>query len=111
MMFHRQPSLPIEYELLQGLGEEPGLENEPTFDCNELTLDRDELGLDEAEADNSMFIEGMFIERMTHIQDDIKEAASSNISKAQSKQKQYYDSRHSTEVSFNINIMQCYSMH
>lgn len=68
MMFHRQPSLPIDSELL------------PSVEYDEPNVDD-------------------FIENMTHVRDGIRETASHNISKAQSEQKRYYDSRHSTGVS------------
>lgn len=67
MMFHRQPSLPVDSELL------------PSLECDETDSDT-------------------FIEKMTNVCEAIKETASRNISKAQSEQKKYYDSRHSTEV-------------
>ena len=68
MMFHRQPLLPIDSELVQSFQND----DEPDIEA--------------------------FIDRMIDIRDKIKEVASINISKSQSEQKKYYDSEHSTEV-------------
>ena len=68
MMFHRQPLLPIDSELVQSFQND----DEPDIEA--------------------------FIDRMIDIRDKIKEVASRNISKSQSEQKKYYDSKHSTEV-------------
>ena len=40
----------------------------------------------------------VFIERMVEVRDELKDKASSNITKAQQSRKEYYDSRHSSEV-------------
>ena len=66
MIFHRQPSLPIDSELLQ------------SFDCDKPVFDA--------------FIGG----KMTCVTDEIKATASQNISKAHSEQKKYYDRKHSS---------------
>ena len=68
MMFHRQPLLPIDSELVQSFQND----DEPDIEA--------------------------FIDRMIDIRDKLKEVASRNISKSQSEQKKYYDSKHSTEV-------------
>ena len=68
MMFHRQPLLTIDSELVQSFKND----DEPDIEA--------------------------FIDRMIDIRDKIKEVASRNISKSQSEQKKYYDSKHSTEV-------------
>ena len=37
----------------------------------------------------------LFVERMVKVHDELKDKASANITEAQTKQKEYYDSRHS----------------
>ena len=70
MMFHRQPCLPVDAELI---GED---------DVCQLEADAD-----------------AFMEKMLKRQSDFKSNAAGNIAKAQAKQKQNYDKRHSPEVS------------
>ncbi len=70
MMFHRQPRLFVESELL---GED---------DVCKLETDPD-----------------AFIEKMLKRQSDVKSKAPGNIAKAQAKQKKDYDKRHFPEVS------------
>ena len=67
MMFHRQPHLPIDSELLS------------VSDVGEVDVD-------------------LFVERMVKLRNELKDAASANITKAQQDQKEYYDRRHSPEV-------------
>ena len=71
MMFHRQPSLPIDSELLPLLDKS----GEPDYEA--------------------------FIEKTASVCEEIKEVASCNISKAQKNQKEYYDKRHSVQVHSN----------
>ena len=44
---------------------------------------------------------------MLDVCDGIKETATKNIAKAQTKQKEYFDKRHDTEVSINSNMAFC----
>lgn len=71
MMFHRQPRLPVDAELF-GEG-----------DACDLKTDVD-----------------VFMEKMLKRQNDVKSNAAGNIAKAQAKQKEDYDKRHSPEVSY-----------
>ena len=89
MMFHRKPSLPSDSELcFAGDGE--------TGDG--------ETGDDEQDFEE-------FIDNMLDVRDGIKDTATKNIAKAQTKQKEYFDKRHSTEVSITaINVAFCYSL-
>ena len=80
MMFHQKPSLPSDSELF----------------C--FTSDG------EAEQDFEEFIDNML-----DVCDGIKETATKNIAKAQTKQKEYFDKKHDTEVSINCNMAFCYS--
>lgn len=75
MMFHRQPLLLADIEMLSGSEQESG-----TSDVEEVSP-------------------STFIEKMSQIRDDLKEKACSNICKAQKSQKDYYDRRHLQEVS------------
>ena len=69
MMFHRQPSLPIDFDMLEVHN---ASDVEPDYDA--------------------------FIEKMTSIRENVKETASRNIDRAQNEQKKHYDRRHSTEA-------------
>lgn len=69
MMYHRQPRLPVDIELMPGVEE----------------------GIEEQHVDT-------FVENMIEIRDNLRAKAGTNIAKAQTKQKEYYDSRHSPEV-------------
>lgn len=79
MMFHRKPSLPSDFKLLSSTGD-------------------GETGNDEQDFEE-------FIDNMLDVVESIKETATKNIAKAQTKQKEYFDKRHSTEV--NMICMQC----
>ena len=72
MMFHRQPRLPIDTELMAKVE-----------------------GTEEQDVD-------IFMEKMIKARDDLKSKAGANIVKAPAKQKEYYDHRHSPEVSTNF---------
>ena len=72
MMFHRQPRLPIDTEMMAKVE-----------------------GTEEQDVD-------IFMEKMIKARDDLRSKAGANIVKAQAKQKEYYDHRHSSEVSTNF---------
>ena len=78
MMFHRQPLLLADIEMLSGSEQESGTSK--ANDVEEVSP-------------------STFIEKMSQIRDDLKEKACSNICKAQKSQKDYYDRRHLQEVS------------
>lgn len=69
MMFHRQPRLTIDVELM------PSMEGSEEQDIN------------------------IFMGKMVEVCDNLKGKAGANIVMAQVKQKEYYDRRHSPEVS------------
>ncbi len=78
MMFHRQPRLPVDVELN---GEDDVCEMETDTEA--------------------------FIEKMLKRQSNVKSNAAENIAKAQAKQKENYDKRHSPEVSKLMQLTAC----